>query len=71
MDDATLTPEEERELREALAGDAGVADLKGDFCNCWPVAKRLLERLAPRLPERLRKAIALVIAVCDEVCKEG
>ena len=48
MDDTNLTPDEERQLREALAGAPG--DLKDGFCRCWPAIRKLLEWLQPRFP---------------------
>lgn len=70
MADATLTPDEERQLREAFAGDPRGAELKGDFCNCWPAAKRLLEWLVPRVPQKLKDAIALVVRLGDAICEK-
>lgn len=67
MDDTRLTPDEEQDLRDAIA--SAPQGLKDDFCKCWPVVKRMLEWLHGRIPsEKLKAAIALAIKVGDLIC---
>ena len=68
MTDAALTPDEERQVREAI--DSAPDGLKDDFCKCWPVTKRFLQWVQPRLPKKVQDAIDLVIRVADAVCAE-
>lgn len=77
MTDTSLTPEEERGLREAFANfdehavaTANLTDAAGTkdlFCDNWPTVKQALKFIAglPFVPQAVRDAIAKVIAGGD------
>jgi hypothetical protein len=66
MDDTNLMPEEEKQLRDALAG--APRDLKEGFCGCWPAVKKLLEWLSGNLPSaKLKAALAFIIRLGEAI----
>ena len=63
--DLNLTPDDERQLREALE-DAREAGAKDAFCRCWPAVKGLLQWLEGKLPPgKVKEVVARMIQVGD------
>ncbi len=66
--DLNLTPDDERQLRDAVASEADAGGAKDAFCRCWPAVKRLLTWLEGKLPPgKAKAAVALMIRLGDVI----